>query len=80
MSTQPSPPFGPGRGFEVLRGAIVAVGVAIALVLLDRGDVVLGTLLLAFAGLRLVAMVGGRRRRRERRARWEARRAGLPPR
>jgi hypothetical protein len=52
----------------LVRVAVVALGLAIAVVLLSRGDVVLGGLLLAFAALRAVMLVAMRRRR----AQWRA--------
>lgn len=76
--TPPRRPFRPGPGFVILRVAIIAVAAAIGGVLLSRGDVVLGALLLLFAGLRLVATVRMQRHRREWREQFAARRGGHP--
>lgn len=67
-------PVRPGPGFVILRIAIIAVAAVIGGVLLSRGDVVLGLLLLLFAGLRLVATLAMQQRRREWRRQFEARR------
>ncbi len=67
-------PFRPGPGFLILRVAIITVAALIGAVLLSRGDVVLGVLLLLFAGLRLVATVAMQRRRRAWRDQFAARR------
>jgi hypothetical protein len=58
-------PFRPGPGQLILRIAIIAVGSLIGIVLLSRGDIVLGLLILLFAGLRLVATVAMQRRRQD---------------
>ena len=62
-----------GSGLLLLRIAIMALGLTIGVVLLARGDFVLGLLLVAFAGLRLGVLVAMRRRRRE----WRAARGGF---
>ena len=66
------PAFGPGPGLLVLRIAVVALGLVIGVVLLHRGDVVLGLLLVAFAVLRGAMSLAVQRRR----ARWRAAREG----
>lgn len=71
----PRRPVRPGPGFVILRFAIIAVAAVIGGVLLSRGDVVLGLLLLLFAGLRLFATVAMQHRRREWRRQFEARRS-----
>jgi len=75
-SSDPFPP-GPRRhrrpgagpvlspGLVVLRVAIIAVSLAIGIVLLSRGDLVLGVLLVAFAALRVGMFLTVRRRRRQ---------------
>jgi hypothetical protein len=69
------PAFGPGPGMIVLRIAVVTLGLVIGVVLLSRGDVVLGLLLVAFAVLRGAMFLSMRRRR----AQWRAARAGRRP-
>ncbi|MGZ4675879.1 MAG: hypothetical protein ACXVJ7_12915 [Acidimicrobiia bacterium] len=82
---RPNPFRPPGRGpggspgLRLLHAAVIAVGATIGIVLLSRGDVVLGVLLLLFAGLRLGAVLAMRRRRRRWRA-WRETRPGRPPR
>jgi len=66
------PALGPGPGMIVLRIAIVTLGLVIGIVLLSRGDVVLGLLLVAFAALRGAMFLSMRRRR----AQWRAARDG----
>lgn len=63
----------PSPGLIVLRVAIMALGLTIGIVLLTRGDLVLGVLLMAFAALRLGMFVSMRRRRRE----WRTAREGF---
>jgi hypothetical protein len=58
----------------VLRVAIVTLGLVIGVVLLGRGDVVLGLLLVVFAALRGAMNLTMRRRRAEWRAVREGRR------
>jgi hypothetical protein len=67
-------PFRPGPGPMILRIAIIAVGLLIGIVLLSRGDIVLGMLILLFAVLRLVATLAMHRRRKDRRRQFETRR------
>jgi len=71
---RPGAGFGPSPALLLLRGAIIAVSLAIGVVLLSRGDVVLGLLLVVFAGLRAVATVAMRNRRRRWRERGAMRR------
>jgi len=66
------PAFGPGPGMIVLRIAVVTLGLVIGVVLLSRGDVVLGLLLVTFAVLRGAMFLSMRRRR----AQWRAAREG----
>ena len=66
-------PFGPGPGMLVLRIAVVTLGLVIGVVLLSRGDVVLGLLLVAFAFLRAAMFLSMRRRRAQWRAARDAR-------
>jgi hypothetical protein len=65
-------PFTPSPGMLLLRIAIFALGLVIGIVLLSRGDVVLGLLLVAFAGLRGAMFLSMQRRR----AQWRAARPG----
>jgi hypothetical protein len=68
-------PFTPRPGLLLLRIAIMALGLTIGVVLLTRGDLVLGGLLVVFAGLRLAMFLSMRRRRHQwRTARDEFRR------
>jgi hypothetical protein len=67
------PPYAPGPGMLLLRIAIMALGLTIGIVLLTRGDLVLGVLLVAFAGLRLAVFVSMRRRRHQ----WRSAREGF---
>ncbi len=62
------PSFAPSPGLLLLRVAIMALSLTIGIVLLTRGDWVLGLLLVAFAGLRLGMVLSMRRRR----AQWRA--------
>jgi hypothetical protein len=67
------PTFVPSPGLLLLRVAIMALSLTIGIVLLTRGDWVLGLLLVAFAGLRLGMVVSMRRRRRQ----WREARRGF---
>ena len=66
-------PFVASPGLLLLRVAIMVLGLTIGVVLLTRGDLVLGLLLVTFTGLRLGVLVALHRRRRP----WRAARGGL---
>ena len=57
------------HGFMVVRGLLIALGATLGIVLLTRGLVVIGGILLVMAALRVVMMVQLRRRRAWRRNR-----------
>ena len=56
---------------RVLRWVLVGLSCALALVLLLRGNVLIGGLLAALVATRVVLLVQLRRRRNELRARWQ---------
>jgi hypothetical protein len=61
-------------GYLVVRGLMTALAVTIAVVLLSRGDLLLGGLIAVLAALRVVHLVSIGRRRRRWRAAIERRR------
>jgi hypothetical protein len=65
--------FAPSPALLLLRIAIMALALTIGVVLLSRGDLVLGILLVAFAALRLGMVLAMRRRRRQ----WHEARRGF---
>jgi predicted lipid-binding transport protein (Tim44 family) len=72
-----------GGGFLAMRGVLVGLGVLLGVLLVSRGAVIIGGILLVMAALRIVMLVQMHRRRemrRERReqiaARFRARRSG----
>lgn len=73
-ATPPAPRRGPGPsrrphpGFGILRVLVAALALGIGIILLARGDVLLGVLITALGGLRLLMFATVTRRRR----RWRA--------
>lgn len=61
------------NGISTIRWVIVALAFALGLVLLARGDVVIGALVTAMAVMRIVLLARLRRRREELRERWRER-------
>ena len=67
-------PFQPMRRPRILRGLLVALTATLAIVLITRGSVVVGVLLLAIAATRVALLVQARRRRTQFRERIASRR------
>ncbi len=66
MSTSPPP-----TSLWVIRVVILALGAALAIALIARGDVLIGGLIGALVIARTILFVQMRHRRRELRRRWE---------
>lgn len=62
------------NGLLIIRWAIVALMLTLGLVLIARGNAVIGALVTAMAALRIVLFVRLRHRRNELRERWAGRR------
>ena len=67
-------PFEPMRGPRIFRALLVALTATLAIVLIVRGSVVVGVLLLAIAATRVALLVQVQRRRKQFRARIASRR------